>query len=256
MTATLPEPFLRLPLAHRALHDRAAGRPENGRAAIAAAIAAGYGIEIDLQLSGDGAALVFHDYDLDRLTAASGPVTSLTAAEAGALALTGGDGETIPTLPEVLAQVAGRVPLLIELKDQSRQPGATTGALEAATAAALRDYHGPVAVMSFSPACMARMAQMARDIPRGLTTGAFHDPDWPLDAATMAHLRNIADMDRVGASFISHDWRDLARPRVAEMRAAGVPILCWTVRSPQEEADARRIADNVTFEGYRAALPS
>ena len=51
---TLPEAFLRVPIAHRALHDVSDGRPENSRAAIRAAIDHGYGIEVDLQLSRDG----------------------------------------------------------------------------------------------------------------------------------------------------------------------------------------------------------
>ena len=119
---TLPPAFLRLPIAHRALHDRAQGRPENSRAAIRAAIAAGYGIEIDLQASADGVAMVFHDDDLGRLTGATGPVRARTAAELGAIRLTDAE-DGIPTLAEVLEIVAGRVPLLIEIKDQSGEMG-------------------------------------------------------------------------------------------------------------------------------------
>lgn len=89
MTRLDPE-FLRAPLAHRALHDVADGRPENSRAAISAAMAHGYGIEIDLQLSRDGAAMVFHDYDLKRLTGQSGPVQQREAAELCGVALLGG----------------------------------------------------------------------------------------------------------------------------------------------------------------------
>ncbi|MEJ2036589.1 MAG: glycerophosphodiester phosphodiesterase family protein, partial [Maritimibacter sp.] len=94
--STLPEAFLRLPIAHRAYHDVTDGRPENSRAAIRAAIARGYGIEIDVQLSADGQAMVFHDYVLDRLTGERGPVRQKTAAELGAIPLIGGD-EGIPT---------------------------------------------------------------------------------------------------------------------------------------------------------------
>ena len=254
MTQSLPEAFLRLPIAHRAYHDLASGRPENGPSAIAAAVAAGYAIEIDLQMSADGQALVFHDYDLDRLTAEQGPVSALTARAATALPLAGGaPDELVPTLGQVLDQVAGRVPLLIELKDQSRTSG--TGPLEAATAAVLAGYAGPVAVMSFNPDQVAEMARLAPDVPRGLTTCAFDPADWPLDDATCARLRAIADAERVGASFISHHHTDLDRPRVAELRDAGLAVFCWTIRSPAEEAAARRVAHNITFEGYAAALP-
>ncbi len=252
MKIDLPEAFRRLPIAHRAYHDLASGRPENGASAILAAVEAGYGIEIDLQLSSDGAAMVFHDYELDRLTGARGPIAALTAAEAGALTLTG-SADPVPTLAEVLALVAGRVPLLIEIKDQSR--GAGVGPLEAATARALEGYGGPVAVMSFNPDSMAEMARLAPEVPRGLTTCAFDAEDWPLSEEIRAHLRAIPDVERVGAGFISHHHTDLDRPRVAELKEQGLAILCWTIRSPEEEAAARRIVHNVTFEGYAAQTP-
>lgn len=251
MTQGLPEAFLRLPIAHRAYHDMASGRPENAPSSIAAAIEAGYAIEIDLQVSKDGEALVFHDYDLDRLTRASGAIADLTADEACALHLTGGQPEDhIPTLAQVLDQVAGQVPVLIELKDQSGTVG--IGPLEAATARALQGYSGPVAVMSFNPDSMADMARLAPDVPRGLTTCAFDKE--PVPEAAKPGLRAIADAGRVGASFISHHHLDLDRPRVAELRDQGMTIFCWTIRSPEEEANARRIVHNVTFEGYPAAL--
>jgi len=253
MKIDLPEAFLTAPIAHRAYHDLASGRPENSASAILAAVEAGYGIEIDLQLSRDGAAMVFHDYELDRLTGASGPIGALTAAEAGALTLTGSE-DPVPTLPEVLDMVAGRVPLRIETKDPSQ--GAGVEPMEAAVARALEGYEGPVAVMSFNPDSVAEMARIAPDVPRGLTTCAFDpDEDWPLSEEIRAHLRAIQDVDRVGASFISHHHTDLDRPRVAELKDQGLAILCWTIRSPEEEAAARRIVHNVTFEGYAADTP-
>lgn len=252
----LPEAFLRLPIAHRALHDRSRGRIENSPSAIKAAVDAGYAIEIDLQLSKDGEAMVFHDEDLDRLTDAAGPVNQHSAAELGRIGLKGST-DTIPTLADVLALIDGRVPLLIEIKDQSLTMGATDGGLEAATARALTGYTGPVALMSFNPDSVARMARLAPRLPRGLTTSAYDPDDWaPLPHDTCARLRAIPDYDATGSSFISHEARDLARPRVAELKAQGAAILCWTIRSPEDEARARAVADNVTFEGYAAKLPA
>ncbi|MGV6848419.1 MAG: glycerophosphodiester phosphodiesterase family protein [Marinibacterium sp.] len=255
MSPSLPAALREVPIAHRALHDAASGRPENGVAAVRAAVDAGYGIEIDLQIAADGVALVFHDYDLDRLTRATGPVYAIPSGEATGLALTGGAGETIPTLAQVLDLVGGRVPLLIEIKDQAHRPGGAIGPLEAATAKALQGYGGPVAVMSFNPDSVAEMARLAPDIPRGLTTCAFDDAEAPSDAGLRERLREIGDFDRVGASFISHDRRDLDRPRVAALRAGGTPVLCWTIRSPEQEAAARMFADNTTFEGYCPPVP-
>lgn len=249
----LPRSFATIPLAHRALHDVSDGRPENSRAAIRAAIAAGYGIEIDVQLSGDGAAMVFHDYHLERLTDAQGAVQLFRAAELKETPLRGG-AEGIPDLAEVLALVAGQVPLLIEIKDQDGAMGPKVGPLERATAQALAGYRGDVAVMSFNPHSVAAMRELCPDVPRGLTTSAFVSEDWGLPEDVCARLREIPDYDRVGASFISHEVADLGRPRVAELKAAGAVICCWTVRSAPQEAEARRVADNITFETYHAAL--
>lgn len=251
---TLPTSFCAVPLAHRALHDMADGRPENSRAAIRAAIEAGYGIEIDVQLSADNAAMVFHDYALDRLTGATGAIRLQTTQQLDQITLLGSD-EGIPTLPEVLSIVAGRVPLLVELKDQDGGMGPNVGPLEEAVAEALASYSGDVAVMSFNPHSVARMAALAPDMPRGLVTSAYDPTDWPLPVETCAHLREIPDYDRVGAVFISHEVEDLDRPRVATLKAQGAMICCWTVRDTQTERTARKIADTITFEGYRAAFP-
>ena len=248
----LPPAFLDRPLAHRALHDAGAGRPENSRAAIRAAVGAGYGIEIDLQLSRDNVAMVFHDDTLDRLTGASGPMRARAAAALSALPLRHGN-EGIPTLAEVLAIVDGAVPLLIELKDQDGALGPGVGPLEEATANALDGYGGLVALMSFNPHSVDACARYAPGTPRGLTTCGFAARDWPGLPATMRdRLRAIPDFAATGACFVSHRWRDLACPAVGMLKARGVPVLCWTVRSPAQEAQARSIADNVTFEGYAA----
>jgi len=253
--SALSEAFLTAPLAHRAYHDRAEGRPENSMEAVRAAVAAGYGVEIDIQPSADGVPMVFHDYELSRLTGESGPVAGRTASELSRLTLTGGDGG-IPTLEAVLDEVAGRVPVLIEIKDQDGAMGRDVGPLERAVAALVADYGGAAAVMSFNPHAVAVVAEAAPEVPRGLTTCAYEAVHWPdLHASVREVLRVIPDYERVGASFVSHRWTDLARPRVAELRAEGAKILCWTVRSVTDEMIARSVAHNVTFEGYAAGPP-
>ncbi len=252
----LPEVFRRVPLAHRGLHDVSDARPENSRAGITAAIAAGYGAEIDLQLSRDGQAMVFHDYDLARLTGETGPVRQRDATDLAAIPLKGGE-EGIPDLPEILGLVAGRIPLLIELKDQHGQMGETCGTLETATAQALAGYDGPVAVMSFNPHMVLRMATLAPDIPRGIVTCGYTPEDWPLlRAETRQRLRAVAEYSPSGSVFVSHDVNDLDSPRLVELRAEGAAILCWTVRSPEAEARARAVAHNITFEGYLPDIPA
>ena len=181
---------------------------------------------------------------------------ALDLAEMQAIGLRDCD-EPPPSLAEMLALVAGRVPLLIEIKDQTDAMAETDGRLEAATARALAGYDGAVALMSFNPHSVAHLARLAPGIPRGLTTSAYVAADWaPLDPARCDALRAIADYDCTGSSFISHEAADLGRPRVAELKAQGAAILTWTIRSPAEEAKARAVAQNITFENYAAALPA
>jgi len=253
MNPIAPE-FLTTPLAHRGYHDAAAGRPENSLAALEAAIVAGYGIELDVQLSSDGHAKVFHDYHLDRLTDEKGPVSTRTAADLRQIKLKNST-ETIPTFSQALAHVAGRAPLLIEIKDQDGVMGANVGPLEKAVADALVAYRGPVAVMSFNPHAVREFARLSPNTPRGLTTSSFPVADWPLlPAKTRAHLRLIEDYQPLGASFISHHAGDLGSARVQELKSEGAAVLCWTVRSQKAEDTARKIADNITFEGYAPTL--
>lgn len=245
--------FLIRPIAHRGLHGP--GVPENSLAAFRAAIAAGHGIELDLQPAEDGTPLVFHDPDLGRMTGDGGVVAALSVAEAGAKRLLGTD-EGIPTLAEALDLVAGRVPVLIEIKDQDGALGPDMGELPLAVAALAADYDGPVAVMSFNPHATAMVAQAAPGVTVGLTTCGFAADDWPdVPEGRRAALARIEDFDRVGASFLSHDHTDLDNPTVVALAARGVPVLCWTIRSAQAEAAARRRAVNITYEGYAPCAP-
>lgn len=249
MMATLPDGFRTHPLAHRALHDVRDGRPENSRAAVAAAVAQGFGIEIDVQLTADGAAAVFHDYDLSRLTGARGLVRKHSSAQLAGIALKGGD-EGVPVLEDILEIIAGQVPLVIEIKDQDGALGPDVGPLETAVARAVSSYRGDLAVMSFNPHSVRAMQTLAPDVPRGLTTDPFRRINWALPPARLKELSAIPDYDRVAACFISHRHGDLGNPRVADLKSRGATILCWTVRNPDEDRKARRVAHNVTFEGY------
>ena len=255
MTTPLPDDFLRVPLAHRALHDVSKGRPENSIAAIKAAMEAGYGIEIDVQLSADDEGMVFHDYALERLSHGLGAVRLKTARELAAIPLRGAKEEFIPTLAQVLDVVGGRVPLLIEVKDQDGAMGPNVGILERAVARAIRDYRGPVAVMSFNPHSVTALGALLPDVPRGIVTSAYRPSEWPLSTALCDHLREIPDYEACGASFVSHEVDDLDRARLSDLKARGAAILCWTVTSQTMEDGAREYADNITFEQYEAACP-
>ncbi|WP_439124615.1 glycerophosphodiester phosphodiesterase family protein [Marivita sp.] len=248
----LPSEFLTIPIAHRGYHNKADGVIENTPSAFAAAIDAGYAIELDLQLSRDGVPMVFHDDTLERLTAETGPLRDRDAKDLTAITLKGGI-DTIQSLRTVLDQVNGAVPLLIEMKDQHGAMGDTDGRLEDAAVKSLAGYTGPYALMSFNPHMVGKVAKLAPSIPRGLISSAWRKIDEPqVPAARRAELAAIPDFERVGADFLSHDMTDLDAPRVKQLKAQGVPILCWTVRSADQEEQARKVADNITFEGYVA----
>jgi glycerophosphoryl diester phosphodiesterase len=135
------------PIAHRGLHDLARGIVENMPGAIEAAIAGNFAIEVDIQLSGDGEAMVHHDDALGRLTDGSGKLIEKTAAELKAIAFKD-TPERMMTLADLCARVAGRVPLVIEVK--SRFDGDRK--LVKRMAEVLENYSGPVVGMSFDPA--------------------------------------------------------------------------------------------------------
>ena len=239
--------FLLPPIAHRGLHST--GIPENSTAAFEAAIAKGYGIELDIQMSSDGEAMVFHDYELSRLTQSKGPLRQRSAAELGAMQLS--DGSYIPTLEAVLKQVSGQVAVLAEIKDQDGAMGDNLGPLEARVAEVLNAYRGPVAVMSINPHAVYLMQKHAPEVTRGLVTSDFSEEKWPLLPRKRAEeLALIADFEPTGSSFISHQFLSLDAGPVARIRELGEPVLSWTIKSEDDEHEARRLADNITFEGY------
>jgi glycerophosphoryl diester phosphodiesterase len=223
------------PFAHRGLHGD--GRIENSRVAFEAAIAAGHGIELDVQASLDGEAMVFHDYDLGRLAEGEGKLAAMTAAELGRIALKGSD-ETIPTLREVLSLIGGNAPLLIEVKS----PGREIGALSRSVAAALTSYIGPVAVMSFNPEVGRWFARNAPDVLRGLVVTEA-GKRW-----RGALTRQFA-LWRSRADFLAYDIRDLPSSFAGAQRVKGLPVLTWTCRSVADRARAAEHADQIIYEG-------
>ncbi len=235
------------PIAHRGLHDKAAGIEENSLEAFAAAITQGYAIECDLQLSADGEAMVFHDDTLDRLTHQSGPVIARPAAELQEIAYSHGRG-TIPILDQLLGLADGDVALVIELK--SHWNGDTR--LAARVAALLAGYDGPVAVMSFDPVPIAWLADNAPGLLRGIVADGATDPEYAqLSLPSRLNLREFRHVSATRPDFLSL-WREwLPSPVSREARAAGLPLITWTIRNNQQASDALRWCDQITFEGYR-----
>lgn len=224
-----------VPFAHRGLHAGAV--VENSGSAIAAAVEGGFGVELDVQLSGDGEAMVFHDYELQRLTSGQGPLEARTAAELQSIPLKI-CGEAMPRLAEALAIVGGRSPLLIEVKSPDRQ----VARLCSAVAAAFADYRGPVGVMSFNPEVGAWFARHSPPLLRGLvvTESGRRGPRGRIE-------RRIA-LWRSRADFLAYDIRDLPSRFAGAARRRGLPVYSWTVRSDEDRARAALHADQIIFE--------
>ncbi|MBZ9938271.1 glycerophosphodiester phosphodiesterase [Mesorhizobium sp. BR1-1-16] len=235
------------PIAHRGYHASAEGRIENTLSAVRAAIAHRFAIEVDLQLTADGAVVVFHDETVDRLLAATGRVDGFSLAALKALPFRGG-GDSVPTLAELLQTVAGAVPLVLELKSEFKGDRR----LEAAVAPILAAYGGPCVVMSFDPDSMAAMKHLAPAIPRGIVADRYTDlSDWGfLTAGQRFRFRHLLDVPRVGAGFVSYDLKGLPSFAPSIVRALGRPLITWTVRTEADREKASRVADQITFEGF------
>lgn len=227
------------PFAHRGVHDRET--PENSRAAFAAAIRLGHGIELDVRAAREGEAFVFHDVRLDRLTHATGRFDAHTAAQLEQIRLRA-SAETIPRLGEILALVAGRVPLLIEVKTGS----ATVGVLCLGIRRALEGYGGQVAVMSFNPAVARWFRNHAPHIVRGLVISDQGDASLRARISRMVSRRLALWISQ--PDFLACDIRDLPSAFARSQHRRGLKLLIWTVRSAAEEAMAFAHADEIIYE--------
>jgi len=223
--------------AHRGLYGH--GLAENSLGAAEAAIAKGLGIECDVQRSSDGQAVVFHDWELDRLTAERGMAGDRSAAQLGALTLSG-TSDTIPTLRHLLDVVAGRVPLLIELKSRRDR---RFGALCLAVRRVLEGYRGPHAIMSFDPRIAHWFAVNSPQTVRGLVVTEENDKALP------GRLRRHFALWHARPDFLSYDIRDLPGRFPAAQRRRGLPLVTWTIGTPELLARSRACADAPTVEG-------
>ena len=223
------------PYAHRGLHG--GGVIENSRAAFRAALALGHGIETDVQGARDGEAMVFHDATLERLTDETGEVAVLTPADLARIRLRGTD-ETIAQLPEILALIGGRVPILIEVKTK----GHRVPPLCLSVRRALEGYRGDAAVMSFNPLVGAWFSDHAPRIVRGLVVSEEDK------RGTNGWVERWMSMAKAKPDFLAYDVRDLPSKFAAAARARGIPVLTWTVRDADAERRAFAFADEAIYE--------
>ena len=228
--------------AHRGLHGE--GVAENSLSAFAAAVDAGFGIELDVRLSRDGVLVVFHDDTLERVTDREGRVDAFSAQELAQIKLCGTE-DGIPTFAQVLELVDGKVPLLVEIKED---PGVS--AVSVATAQMLENYKGPYVVESFNPLSLATFARKAPRVPRGILSHRYYAYDKYRKPLYM--LLQLLLLNRVcRPAFIAYDHRHYRSLSLRLCRLMGAVTYAWTVRSAEEEREARRHGfDSVIFEGY------
>lgn len=234
------------PVAHRGLHDAASGVIENMPAAFQAAMACNYAIECDLQVSADGEAMVHHDEALGRLSEGDGRLDALSAGELKRVPFKA-TAERMLTLGELCELVAGRATLVLELK--SRFDGDPR--LASRVARVLAGYAGPVAVMSFDPAPIAALRDLAPGLRRGLVA-MQRDPGERNGQSSASPARFAVQALTARLQFLAYRVRDLTTPiPVVTRNLLGLPLLTWTVRTPEERARAARHADQMIFEGFR-----
>ena len=236
------------PIAHRGLHDKGKGALENSPSAARAAIAHGFAIECDVQLTRDGEAMVFHDFTLERLMQAKGRLADHTAKEIGKFAYQAGPDPVI-SLGAHLALIGGRVPLICEIK--SRFDGnmrLTDRVFEIA-----RDYEGPLALKSFDPEIIAHLRAKKCTRPLGIVAlRVYDDPEWAtISAEGKFALSNLLHFKETKPDFLSYWVGDLPSAVPMLCRAAAhMPVMSWTVRNAQQRSTAAQWADQMVFEGF------
>lgn len=229
--------------AHRGLHNDE--RAENSMSAFKAAVDAGYGIELDIRLSKDGKLVVFHDDTLERVCGREGKVIDFTADELATFKLSGTD-DGIPLFSDVLALIDGRVPLLVEIKENAGDSSVSLAACEM-----LNGYVGNFIVESFNPMSLKVVKENMPEIPRGILSHRYFDNEkcrTPLFFALQNLLLNFL----CRPAFIAYDHRHAKSLSLRFVRSFfGADTVAWTVRSAEEEAIARKNGfDGIIFENY------
>lgn len=241
--------LLNKPIAHRGLHNIAAGIPENSPTAFQRAIDHSFAIECDIQLSADGIPMVIHDDTTDRVTGHHGTINQMTAAEITALPLTGGPNDRTLRFSELLNLVDGRAPLLVEMKSQTDGRDAE---LAQAAVKLLATYKGPLAFISFSPKLLQSTKKAGFKGATGIIVERFVSPHaqkrlTPWQRFAMRHMLHYP-MTRF--DFVDCDHKSLDLPVVRLCRTLGFPVAAWTIKSQAEAQTALKYCDQIAFEGY------
>jgi glycerophosphoryl diester phosphodiesterase len=236
--------------AHRGLHDDNREVIENSLAAFQKAVEAGYGVELDVQRTKDGQAVVFHDGDLRRICGGQGDLLHFTYEELKAFPLP--DGTVIPLFSEALAQIAGKAPLIVEIKHHG---GAVQNAILALNV--LRGYAGPYCMESFHPLAVRHLRQHAPKVLRGQLADGRR---WNSRKKTLfSHLalKHLL-VNAIGRPhFVAYSYPDDHTLAMWFMKHVFRSLLAaWTVRDQSTMKKARKGYEMTIFEGFLPMKPS
>lgn len=226
--------LLSRPVAHRGLWGGEIA--ENSITAYKNAAENGYPIEIDLYLSTDGILYSFHDDTLKRMTGAEGKIFDKSSEELNKLRLVGTD-EKIPTFEEVLSIAEGKVPLLIEIKDQPNKEVVDK------TVERLKTYKGEFAVQSFNPLYINRVKKLAPEFIRGILAT---ENKWNTPFKNFI-LKNMPLNFMIKPDFISYSYTGLP---LKKSKTRGKGVICWTVTDQNTADRVKPFTDNIIFEGF------
>lgn len=225
------------PIAHRGLHTN--NVPENSLIAFKAALEEGYAIELDVQLSKDDQIVVFHDYSLKRMCNLDKKVNELDYKELKKLKLNQ-TNERIPLLKDVLKLVDGKIPLLIEIKNEKR-----VGKLEDNVCDLLKDYNGEFAIEAFNPFVLIYIKKTNPQIIRGQLSSSFKNEKMSFIKKLI--LRNCLLNFLSKPNFIAYNIHDLPNT-IASIHKKKIPIIAWTIKSNKDIKNKKKYYDNIIFE--------
>ncbi len=236
-------PFMGMLYAHRGLYDNNSQAPENSMAAFSRAVSAGYGIELDVQLSKDGIPVIFHDFFLKRMCHMPGKVSDYTYAELSRMHLLGSD-ETIPTLENFLAMVSGKVPLIIEYKSESWHCGICSR-----TDRLLHDYNGVYCVESFNPFVLLWFRMKRSRVMRGQLSDNFSDAR--LHGLRYVMMQYLMFDFLTRPDFISYNHRYYRNPsRMICRRLFHGLSVGWTIKNQKELESMDKEFDMLIFDSF------
>lgn len=244
------QPIFARPVAHRGYHDADNGIIENTPSAVHAAVDKNFGIEIDIQETADGEALVFHDYTLDRLADGKGKVIEQTSADLVQLAMQTGT-DKLWLLKDLFDLVGGKVPLVVEIKSLMRRDA--QGDFVRHVVDQVAAYNGPICIKTFDPDMLSIAKGHNKSVIRGIVADAARPgPNYARYSRTDRFiLRHLLHMPRTAPHFISYSVKDLPQIGPTVMRGLfKTPVMAWTVRTTEQRETASRYADQMVFEGF------